>query len=481
MVVLEPDSFSIQPIIFEHPACPLDSNGHIKILVSGATPPYKYLWSSGEISDQIIRKKTGNYKVTISDSKNCNIVRSFELKSEDLIPPKLIVKSFKVYLNELGIAIPQISDYLIENSDNCDVSPVLSSNIDTLRCHQLGNQSMIVRSNDYSGNSTIDTVNIEVLDTIKPIIHVWNDTLIKRCDVMVPAIIATDNCPIKDFQKIEGPDPGELFIVGKTTSKFMAIDESNNETIDSFIVEIVKPLHYTIDSFYFNYCLGDSLFTMLSVKHDLHSPLSFSFESDTIQILSDSSFTIYNTVKDSVIFTLFEESGCILEYKTEINYPGPVLILDSVKITHNTDVVNAGKIEVFIRGADSISWCNALDSSYVNNTGIELFIGDYLVKAYKEFCEFVYGPYTVKQILSTANSGHLNFKIYPNPFSEKLTIQSDHKSELEYILLNIRGEFISKASFNSSVDIDLSHINSGIYLLRCTDKQQSKTIRLIKI
>jgi hypothetical protein len=481
VIVTQADSFAITTTIFESPSCPLDSNGQIKISVTGATPPYKYLWSTGEVSNQISKKKVGNYKVTISDNKNCSTVRGYELKSSDSQVPFLMAKNGKAYLNTIGKSVPKISDYIVSNTDNCDPSPALSINIDTFRCNHVGKRNYIISSTDISGNKALDTIEIEVLDTIKPVLHIWKDTIIRRCDVVVPSFNTTDNCSISEFKKISGPDAGSVFQTGVTIMKYSAKDPSNNETVDSFKVTVISPLHYSVDSMYFNYCKGDTAFTILRISHDLHLPMKFYYLNDTTKVLLDSNFTIATTNIDTVQFKLTEESGCNVAYQKEIQYPGLPLVLDSVHLK-DASGTNDGMIEVFISGnADSISWYDAKNNTYVNSTGLNLIAGDYLVKAYKGPCEFIYGPYNIKTVVSTANPEKLYLKAYPIPFSDEITVVSDVKSELEYVLLNAQGNVVEKGKFKLQFNLSTSQLNAGMYFIRCSGINKSNTMRLIKI
>lgn len=482
VVITEPDTFSIDPTILQNPACPLDANGQIKITVTGANSPYKYLWSSGETSNQIINKKVGNYKVTITDAKNCNAVRGYELKSIDNMAPNLIAKDSKAFLDHNGKAIPKISDYIVTNMDDCDPNPKTSINIDTFRCNHLGKNNYIITSLDVSGNQSRDTIEIDVLDTLKPSIHTWNDTLIKRCDVVVPLPTTTDNCSITELKKISGLDPGTFFPIGETTIVYSAKDASNNVTIDSFKVTIESPLHFTVDSFYFNYCTGDTAFTLLSIHHDLDLPIYFYYQTDTTKILKDSSFQITTTTDDTVKFQIDEESGCFLNYEQGIHYPGPALNLDSVKFIHQSDIQNPdGQIEVFIAGADSIAFYDANTNMLVNYTGLNLAAGMYIIKAYKGACEFEYGPYKIKLILSTDHSESIDFKAFPIPFSNEIHVTTEYKSQMSYSLLNAQGFEVTHGKFHSSLILETNNLSAGMYYLKCVGARNSKVIRLLKI
>ncbi|MFZ1298987.1 MAG: SprB repeat-containing protein, partial [Saprospiraceae bacterium] len=166
--ITEPDTFTVATPVFLNPTCPLDSNGAIKILVSGGNPPYKYKWNTNDTGTNLTKLKTGNYKLTITDSKNCNTLKSYELKSIDSIAPQLLTKDGTIYLNqEQGIAIPSSSNFIEILTDNCDPNPNAILSIDTLRCNQLGKSAYIMQAMDQSGNISKDTFFITVTDTFK--------------------------------------------------------------------------------------------------------------------------------------------------------------------------------------------------------------------------------------------------------------------------------------------------------------------------
>ncbi|MBL7831681.1 MAG: SprB repeat-containing protein, partial [Saprospiraceae bacterium] len=54
--------------------------GKVNISVSGGTPNYSFLWSSGEVSQNISNKSAGTYTVTVTDSKSCSKVKSFTIQ-----------------------------------------------------------------------------------------------------------------------------------------------------------------------------------------------------------------------------------------------------------------------------------------------------------------------------------------------------------------------------------------------------------------
>ncbi len=58
----------------EHVSCPGNQDGVISTTVLGGTPPYDFLWSNGQVSNQLQQVMPGTYGVTITDARNCQVV-----------------------------------------------------------------------------------------------------------------------------------------------------------------------------------------------------------------------------------------------------------------------------------------------------------------------------------------------------------------------------------------------------------------------
>lgn len=75
--VSQPSPFSITPQVVQ-PTC--TNNGSVILTnVSGATPPYQYLWSTGETTIGISQLAPGNYSVIVTDANNCTASFSYLL------------------------------------------------------------------------------------------------------------------------------------------------------------------------------------------------------------------------------------------------------------------------------------------------------------------------------------------------------------------------------------------------------------------
>ncbi len=74
-----------------------------------------------------------------------------------------------------------------------------------------------------------------------------------------------------------------------------------------------------------------------------------------------------------------------------------------------------------------------------------------------------------------------DFNIYPNPFSDVLTISSTSNSEIELSFVNILGEQVYSARINKGkTEIDLSEITAGIYFVQVATSEKTITKKIIK-
>lgn len=67
------------------PSCDGFSNGGVDLSVSGGTPPYSFLWSSGATTEDLTGVSEGSYTVTVTDDNGCQAIMNFTLTA----PPAL--------------------------------------------------------------------------------------------------------------------------------------------------------------------------------------------------------------------------------------------------------------------------------------------------------------------------------------------------------------------------------------------------------
>ncbi len=87
--------------------------------------------------------------------------------------------------------------------------------------------------------------------------------------------------------------------------------------------------------------------------------------------------------------------------------------------------------------------------------------------------------YQLSGINSVKNSGvEDNIKIFPNPSSSYIIIETKSQQSKKYVLCDILGKELSSGNFDSiKKRIDISHLTEGIYILRI----DNKSFKIIKI
>ena len=72
-----------------------------------------------------------------------------------------------------------------------------------------------------------------------------------------------------------------------------------------------------------------------------------------------------------------------------------------------------------------------------------------------------------ENILTLAENGWLSFTMYPNPFQQEVTIESNDNGAFNISILDNQSKivFVKEIEPSNSVTIDLSFLNSGIYFI----------------
>ncbi len=465
--ILQPLPYSVETNIIKNPACPSDSSGEISLLVTGATPPYKFKWSSGDTSAHIKTKAAGNYKVTITDKNNCGITENYTLSSIDTVPPILNVEATILYVHANGMDTLHPNQVVKSITDNCDKKPSLTLSKELFTCKDLGAQMIKITARDASGNSKSDSVLIQIKDTIPPAINAWPDTSFTYCNIVSPKFDVTDNCSVLSFIQTKGIPQGGIFPIGTTEMEYIARDSSGNERKVQFQVRIVQPLSVHVDSIYYELCNRDTVHVLLALKNANKARYLFSSEKDSLQIQADTFVQIVGVRPDSIYFTITDTTFCQISDTIIPNYPDSLIHLDSVIVSdYNATAGAKGSIMAFVRNADSIAIYND-KGLYINSTGLELEAGKYYLHVYSSSCEFIFGPYDVKLIIQNENAKLSFCSIKPNPAYNVLSIQkASGLPYMEFQAYNTQGfRIVNKRVLEEYELMDVSNWAPGLYFI----------------
>ena len=90
--------------------------------------------------------------------------------------------------------------------------------------------------------------------------------------------------------------------------------------------------------------------------------------------------------------------------------------------------------------------------------------------------------FTITEELNTSDFALKEIDIYPNPTSDKIYITSKQSLDAEYNIYNNLGQEVNKGSvyINGQVEINTGSLSMGIYFIKITSGEHSKTFKLIK-
>jgi hypothetical protein len=93
-------------------------------------------------------------------------------------------------------------------------------------------------------------------------------------------------------------------------------------------------------------------------------------------------------------------------------------------------------------------------------------------------CSYIW-PNTIPTSVETSRS-ETSIDIYPNPFNGELTIKTIQQASVA--LYDVTGQLVLQRDMQNATTISTSHLPSGLYLLKLTDKngQVVETRKLLK-
>jgi len=247
----------------------IDLDGDLDLTLGTQTGKVYYFLNdgSGNFSSQGVLKASG-YEVDIDNRSKPAFANIGSSCNNDLYVGSQYGKIMKVIFddqtapeitssinNQLLIAntnceaeLPDYTDQ-ISATDNCDIvltqTPVAGSFVS-------GTLTVKITASDKAGNTDEITFDVEVSDTISPVISCIDnqsittpngDSIYTVSGTEFDPTTATDNCQMasvsNDFNSLETLDGAE-FSIGTTTVKWTITDDSGNSTECSFDIEIIE-------------------------------------------------------------------------------------------------------------------------------------------------------------------------------------------------------------------------------------------------
>ena len=243
---------TIKPVIYaQNPTIYLDANGEASLTISQVDSGSYDNCSiaSTLLSDSLFNcDQVGSNDIYfILSDVNGNIDSSIvSVNLLDTIKPTVLAENHQAYLNPDGEFSLDIDAVNASATDNCSVDSIYLEETD-FACAHIGINYVSVFAIDENGNIGTISIELEILDTIPPIITYCPEDIVS-CDSIIDydTPTALDNCSNLNSLLTAGVESGVRFDIGLTEIQFSFSDTSGNSTTCDFSVKRISSPEITV-------------------------------------------------------------------------------------------------------------------------------------------------------------------------------------------------------------------------------------------
>ena len=509
--ITEPDSILVVQSTTDN-LCSADTVGEIILEIAGGSNDYSILWSNGvtndstfviidtpgniidtlvNIPDTLSDLSTGIYSYILTDGNGCNVLDTLEILFSDTESPIAEFNDVNVYLDEDGVANPVFEDEFIgTSSDNCGIESVNFVSGAYL-CSDISQFYITATLVDSSGNATLDSFLVTVIDTLPPsIICEQTDITINNCDAFFYVMpTASDNCSVQSLELTSGLPSGSVFPSGTTLVEYTAIDDCGFASTCSFNVTVDIDFSATAELSQLS-CPsandGSLIFTPTGGTPPYNYTVMPGGLSGTIQTSGE---TILLTNLGPAEYNLFIEDSatCNFSFAETINNL-PKIDVELISITNESGVgINDGAIDIAVFGGVgdvSVEWTDS-NGAFVSDLEdvSNLPAGTYTLTLMDD-CEVFSISYTIDVISSSTDLDEEDalVALSPNPANSFLNIVSKIQGESEFQIFTIDGELVYRnAKLQAEHNLNIGEFTPGLYLIRIHVDEKIIIKRFLKI
>ncbi len=224
--------------------CHGEANGRATLSASGATPPYTFLWSNGDVGTTADSLKAGFHSVTVTDAIGCKAVTLVQV----LQPPLLRFDS----LQAVGVTCFGDSNGVasaIASGGNPPLTYLWSNQQTGASLTGLSAGTYTVVVTDRKGCTAAGTITVSTPPPLAVQKDVQAERCVGQCDGTAVLTLSGGTAPLFLTWTTPGLPPGQTSVANLCpgTYRFVVSDVRNCSTIDSFIVAAAVPLLLTFN------------------------------------------------------------------------------------------------------------------------------------------------------------------------------------------------------------------------------------------
>ncbi|MBK7936069.1 MAG: T9SS type A sorting domain-containing protein [Lewinellaceae bacterium] len=249
--VVDPPALTIAVDNVVNTSCSNETNGSATVTAGGGTGVLSILWNNNQPGPTATGLAPGTYTAVVTDGKGCTESIDATVQAIDTELPVIVNNPVTAPLGNTGNVTLSVQSLGLTVSDNCGLSTVTFVP-STFNCTQLGPHDVAVTATDGSGNVTVETIVVTIIDNLSPALECPPNVV--RCSydpaVQYPAPVAMDNCLGigGSFNMPSGLASGSTFPEGVTTNTFTYTDANGNVGSCSFTVNVLAALTATEDT-----------------------------------------------------------------------------------------------------------------------------------------------------------------------------------------------------------------------------------------
>ncbi len=363
--------------------------------------------------------------------------------------------------------------------DEC-VGTIRATTEDSLSYTVQGSYTVTWVYDDGHGNTSSQTQTVNIRDVTAPVPDETSlEDAVGECNLILTPPTATDNC--KGSLTGSTEDPVVYTEQGSYTLTW-TYDDGNGNTSSQTQHVIVEDLTAPTATCPENVITCDGRVTDIGLR-DVHDAcgtpvVTYVLSGATSGTgIGDASNVLFEAGVTTVNYTVDDGYGNRMNCTVEVSYdqPEPVAIHQSGD-TLSTDLTGTYQWYDCDHGAP-IS--GATDRVLVTGTN-----GNFALILTQGSCTDTSDCVSVSGVgIDRSMSGNLDIKVYPNPAHDWITLDLGHEyRDIRLMIYSVNGQALELLEFRESakLELDMSKLNRGLYLLKVSTEAGNKILRIAK-